>query len=122
VGDAGARQRDAQSVDGNERPHSSPQTIGNSVALAEHGVLLFADQSLDDAFVAFLRSFAELDRPALGSAMAHQRSVQAFAPVGCERAVGRPLLSAALGKPRLELTRDAVLAPALMFRRRHLCA
>jgi taurine dioxygenase len=29
--------------------------------LAEHGVLLFADQSLDDdAFVAFLRSFGEL--------------------------------------------------------------
>ena len=55
----------------------------------------------------------------LRSAVAHQRGVQALSSVAHERAVGRPVIKAALGKPRLELTRDAILAPALMFRRRH---
>jgi hypothetical protein len=51
--------------------------------------------------------------------VAHQRGVQALTTIAHERAVGRPLIKAALRKPRLELTRDAMLSPALMFRRRH---
>jgi hypothetical protein len=57
--------------------------------------------------------------PVLRAAVAQQRDVQRSASICQKRAVGRPLIEAALRKPGLELTRDAVLGPALLFGRRH---
>jgi len=46
-------------------------------------------------------------RPALRTAAAHQRRVQPLTTIAHELAVQRPLVKGALGKPPLELARDA---------------
>ena len=61
----------------------------------------------------------ELQRPALRTAAAHQRRVQPLTTIAHKLAVWRPLVKGALGKPRLELARDARLAPLRLIGMRH---
>jgi hypothetical protein len=56
---------------------------------------------------------AKLEGPALRTSETHQRCMQTLAPIADERTVRRPLRHPTLRKPRLKLTRDAFLGPAL---------